>query len=287
MRVNLHRRPPTPDTPDELNAGLEIISRLDKDMKAALSTLSPKEARFLVDLYYQMQDWRIRQQNQLRTLVESNEPHEAIRLVMRQSTTLEALVRNMLDQYSAREETGMGSWARSVTGIGPVIAAGLCAHLDWPPPATVGHWWSFAGLNPTSEWKKGEKRPWNAGLKVLCYKIGESFVKTQNNPRDIYGKIYVERKAYEQAKNEAGDFAEQAKAKLERFKIGEDTDARKWYGQGKLPPAHIHARARRYSVKLFLSHYHQVAYERHYGKPAPLPYPLAHLAHTHFIPPPA
>jgi hypothetical protein len=38
------------------------------------------------------------------------------------------------------------------------------------------------------------KRPYNEKLKVLSWKIGESFVKVRNRPQDVYGKIYVERK---------------------------------------------------------------------------------------------
>jgi hypothetical protein len=53
-----------------------------------------------------------------------------------------------------------------------------------------------------------------------------------------------------------------------------------------LPPAHIHARAKRYAVKLFLAHYQQVAYELHFGKKPPNPYPIEILGHAHMIDPP-
>ena len=41
---------------------------------------------------------------------------------------------------------------------GPVLAAGLAAHLgsrDLPP--TVGHWWRYAGLDPSQKWMSGEQ----------------------------------------------------------------------------------------------------------------------------------
>src|SRR5258708_8365225 len=53
-----------------------------------------------------------------------------------------------------------------------------------------------------------------------------------------------------------------------------------------LRPAHIHARARRYAVRMFLSHLHQVWYEIEYGRPAPRPYAVEHLGHVHVIKPP-
>jgi hypothetical protein len=138
-------------------------------------------------------------------------------------------------------------------------------------------------LHTGVKWEKGKKRPFNARLKVLCFKIGESFVKVSGNDKDIYGKIYLQRKEIERQRNEAGQFADQAKVKLETFKIGKDTDAYKAYSSGKLPPAHIHARARRYAVKMFLSHFWEEWYMRYYGKEPPLPYPIAFLGHAHKV----
>lgn len=86
-------------------------------------------------------------------------------------------------------------------------------------------------------------------------------------------------------KNGNGDFADIAKAIMESKKIGKTTEAYKFYSVGKLPPAHIHARARRWAVKLFIAHYHAEAYFNEYGKEPPLPYPIAILGHdaSHFI----
>ena len=58
-------------------------------------------------------------------------------------------------------------------------------------------------------------------------------------------------------------------------------------GTNMLPPAHIHARAKRYAVKLFLSHWHHVAYMIEYdGQEPPKPYILNQDGHTHFLAPP-
>lgn len=129
-------------------------------------------------------------------------------------------------------------------------------------------------------------RPFNARLKTLCWKIGESFVKVSNNSEDVYGHLYAERKEQEIARNEAGDLASQAEDKLNRYNIGKTTDAYKWYSAGKLPPAHIHSRAKRWAVKLFLAHWHHVAYDIEYGTPPPKPYILTQEGHTHYIAPP-
>jgi len=55
---------------------------------------------------------------------------------------------------------------------------------------------------------------------------------------------------------------------------------------GKLPPAHIHARVKRWAVKLFLAHYHHVAWTLAIGAPPPKPYVIAVLGHADFIAPP-
>lgn len=120
----------------------------------------------------------------------------------------------------------------------------------------------------------------------MFWKLGESFVKVSGYDDAFYGKLYKQRKEIEVAKNEAGEFAEQAKTKLEKFKIGKDTDAYAAYIQGKLPPAHIHARAKRYAIKLLLAHLHEVMYKDHFKKDPPLPYAIGILGHAHTIAPP-
>ena len=118
---------------------------------------------------------------------------------------------------------------------------------------------------------------------MLCFIIGQSFIKVQNKENDVYGHIFAERKSFEQQMNEDGMYAEQAREKLEKFKIGKNTEAYKWYSKGMLPPAHINMRAARYAVKIFLSHYFEVAYELKYDKRAPEIYAIAILQHAHRI----
>jgi hypothetical protein len=174
----------------------------------------------------------------------------------------------------------------SIVGIGPVIAAGMLAHIDITKAPTVGHIWRFAGLDPTLKWEKGQKRPWNAELKTLCWKLGESFVKSSGHEASFYGPIYATRKKLETERNEAGAFAEQAAAALAAKRYRADTVARQAYEAGKLPPARIHLRATRYAVKLFLSHLHHVWYEVEFRMPPPKPFVISHMGHVDYIPPP-
>ena len=288
----------------------ELINRLNKDLKEGASLLSREEARYLVDLYYQVQDIRKRAASQGLQQGGANEPHALVSWLFDQFRILENDVKKALGAY-ANSKTA-GRWAQSIHGIGPVISAGLLAHIDVNPwkcyapkgtdrcskdaphqelgceekiIATAGGVWRFAGLDPTVKWDKGAKRPWNARLKRLSWIIGDCFVKVHNSEKDIYGHVYKERKMLEVSRNEAGNFSAQAEASLKDRNI-KDKGLKECYESGRLPDGRIELRARRYAVKLFLSHYHHVAYEDHFGKAPPSPYIIEHGGHSHFIAPP-
>jgi len=263
------------ETPPEVS--LEAVKRLTRDLRNAAKNLGIREARYLVDTYYALQGFRVASGNQYHALSKGQEPSEVVSWLVVQMETLENQIRAVLDKWSAAQP--MGEWSRNITGIGPVISAGLLANIDITRAPTVGHIWRFAGLDPTRKWNKGEKRPFNASLKRLCWLIGESFVKVSNNPKDIYGHRYLQRKEYESKKNENGDYADQAKAFLARMRKRDAKDLIKTLESGRLPQAALHARAKRWSVKLFLSHWHGEAYRRHYGQEPPNPYPIGILGH--------
>lgn len=336
-KLPIHLLAVDPDDPSAV-AGV-AWARLSKDLKVAAEQLTVKQVRFLVDTYYQVQQFRIEAAGQARAAETAGEPLDFVAWVANIMYVMEKATQDALDRYT--ETRPEGRWAKSVCGIGPVLSAGLLAHIDITRARTAGAIWRFAGYDNTNEWvgkegaekiiaehwdskESGEqnliriagtmkrrpeslitvakkktgkvtklsatsalaRRPWNAQLKLLCWKIGESFVKVQANENDVYGKIYVERKALERERNEGGAFADQAAAALAAKKYRKETFARAAYEAGRLPDAHIHARARRYAVKLFLAHFHHVSYEVHYGTPPPKPYIIEHGGHTHYLAPP-
>jgi len=269
-----------PASPVEISK--DAIKRLTKDLRAAAKELGVREARYFVNTYYDLQDYRISSANQQRKLLEGAEPSLFMEWLNTNLDMLEQQIKAVLDKWSGAQP--MGVWARNVCGIGPVISSGLLANIDITKAPTVGHIWRFAGLDPTVKWSKGEKRPWNASLKRLCWLIGESFVKVSGNKNDIYGHVYQERKKYEQKRNEAGELADQARervaqAKARRVKL--DEDLIKLLEQGTLPAKALHERSKRYAVKVFLSHWWEEAYKLHYETEPPLPYPIAHMGHVH------
>jgi hypothetical protein len=247
--------------------------------------LSKTEARYLVAGYYNLQRLRIRADQQGGKLAEEDLPYQVINWLAQQSRVLEHQIRAALAQYASNHY--YGKWPLSVVGIGPVITAGLISHTDIDHLPTAGHLWSFAGLDPTKVWNRREKRPWNADLKVLCWKIGQSFMKVQNRSGDVYGKAYKAKKEIYIQRNADGGFKENAKKALETRNWRKETEAYKAYSVGCLPPGHIDAMARRYATKLFLAHYWEVCWRLdHPGEKPVLPYPIVHLGHVHYIPPP-
>jgi len=331
---------------DAIELGTEgrvSVKKMNKDILKAAITLTADEARFLVAAYYMQQESRKRARNQERALLQQNKPNAILTWLSVQSETLEKQIKKTLDLYTSNHV--MGSWMRDIYGIGPVLSAGILAHIDIDQCPTAGHIWSYAGYNPGQIWeakddvkkwlmkekimlndsdiayglaaahymrkietlrkfaendKDGQpqkltleslakalaRRPYNADFKTLCWKIGQSFMKFSNVKACYYGSIYRERKAQEVMRNEQGLFKHIADKKVVEDKYGKTTDAYAAYIKGKLPPAELDGRARRYAVKLFLAHLHEVWYEKHFGKPAPLPYPIAFLGHAHKIDPP-
>ena len=196
-------------------------------------------------------------------------------------------------------------------GIGPVITAGLLAHIDLescrciqykgiprhkrpkhkcPGLTSAGAIWTFAGLmDPKDQpWEKGQKRPYNAALKTLCWKLGESFKKVSGNLESLYGQLYRQRKEFEVANNENGLLKEQAQLRLEKAKRGRyqiSPEQRKTWESGKLQAMGLDLRAMRYAVKIFLSHFHCVGREILTGEVVK-PWIIVHGGHTEYIPPP-
>ena len=279
----------------EIPKNLEPFYRISKDMVQALRQggggITDTEVRFLVDLYYASQKTRIRLNNQIKGLgrdakktEKKEEPHELLDWALAQWVLFESQVKRAMAAYT--EGHFMSWFFEQTVGVGPIISAGLLAHIDIHKAPTVGHIWSFAGLNPDMKWEKGQKRPWNASLKTLCWKAGDSFVKVSGRKDAVYGQIYRQRKQYEIDRNDRGENKDAAARYLKEKRFGKDTEAYKAYSQGTLPAGQLDARARRYAVKLFLSHLHWRWYEEEIGEAPPKPYILTHGEHAHFIAPP-
>lgn len=215
-----------PDGPVGEDEFHDEVARLNRDIREASATMHEDEVRYLVSCYISWQKTRVAAGLRRKALLKTSTPHRVIAWAETQGKVLEQQLRLAMQRYAKNDL--VGQWLLSLCGVGPVVAAGLLATIDWTKP-TAGSVWRFAGLDPTVTWGPGQKRPWNAQLKRLCFLAGESFVKTQNREEDVYGKCYALRKDSEWARNLAGELAEQAEFALSSKKWRKDTDAYAWY----------------------------------------------------------
>lgn len=108
--------------------------------------------------------------------------------------------------------------------------------------------------------RRGEKLQWNPKAKTMCFKIGDSFVKTGGAYRKIYDQF---REHYEAVPCKTVHTVE-LKDKTRKVV--------------PCPAAHRHMMAKRATVKVFLSHYYTVG-RRLLGLPVSLPYAFGMLGH--------
>jgi len=141
----------------EESAGVitHLGGKLTKELLAQASALTPGQMRGLVDAYYQVQEYRKRAQNQTRAIVDGSDPHPLMKYVYSQLMHIERDIQRMM--HRAAEGHKAGQWLLSICGIGPVIAAGLLAHLDVRQAPTPSHFLSFSGMNPMVEWLGTER----------------------------------------------------------------------------------------------------------------------------------
>jgi hypothetical protein len=248
----------------------ELLDRIIKSLE-----LDTKDIPDVVELYYDCQKLRMMHRNKERT----EGAGQLVGWLAKWLTDGEDLIHGKLEDWIESDKSPQEArWAYSQIGIGPVIASGLAAHIDVTKAVHPSSVWKFAGLAEGYDRKvKGVKLPYNSRLKTLCWKLGESFVKVSGKEGATYGKLYAQFKHEEIDKNERGLNAEAAKRELATKKIKE-VATKKMLESGKLIDAHVHSRAKRKAVKLFLSHYWLKGREAR-GLPVSDPYAIAILKH--------
>jgi hypothetical protein len=254
---------------------------LAKEKILEAANLHQPELRLLVASYYAAQDMRKMMGMQMRHLGDKRGVDDSPQILAYASESFVDIESEIAKALGKLTTSVPAIWLKAQRGIGPVITAGLIAHIDITRTPTAGNLWSLCGLNPEQKWEKGQKRPYSAALKQLTWHTGQCFMKQSNDPDCFYGRLYRERKLFEIRRNESGANAEKAKAFV--VSPGATAAVKNKLKEGKLPDFNIDARARRYAVKIFLSHLHAVMFFDHFGTREPLPYSIAMLNHAHFI----
>jgi len=178
------------------------------------------ELRKLTDYYKKAQKIRISTEHYLRSYnrLELIPPKVTIEMLT-QSKQLEKICKKEIIKYFKIKENQIPiyKWLISIKDISNILAAQLLANIDIKKTPGITNLWSYAGLKPGDNKKKGNKCNWNHTLKNICYLISDGFVK-QRTPK--YRNAYDKEKE-KQLKNE-------------------------------LPKGHADNRARRKAVKIFL-----------------------------------
>lgn len=279
----------TPATPSDKIDWEDPVStrRLRKDLRARSKLLDREEARGLIETYYMLQGDRIRTGNRIAALqrgVSVDQPPLVLSMFNNELQHLEELMKPPIEAYVKSQRAGR--WLLSLKGIGPILAGACLAHIDVRKARSAGAVQRFAGVDPTLEWNRGERRPFNADLKKTMWLIADSFVKVKNREGAYYGAYYAERKAQEEHRNETGLNAEAAARYLAKRTARDAPDA-EWaeiLSSGKLPPFLVDKRARRKVINLFINHLYEVMHECEYGKPPEWrPYVIDVLGHKNYL----
>jgi hypothetical protein len=272
------------------------------------------EVSLLVRSYYDIQKVRIEHQLRVKTLERSGQfsseakAEKHYSLGVDELQAVEDLLKKRIDQatkgHQVREE-----FMSKVSGIGPVLAGGIIAQIarreqvrarmrsgleQWITAPelypnegilkerheelgveeillerrggiacfeTISKLWAYAGLAVGGDGlavrrKAGERSNWNAVFKTLAWKVGESFVKCGKSYREEYDRY-------------------KARIRLEHPEaIAVEGKKGKRFTEGN-----VHAMAKRYATKLFISHV-WLCWRELEGLPVTAPYVIERLGHT-------
>lgn len=187
--------------------------------------------------------------------------------------------RSLLEQHrlAAEEEYSnlvwdlpIMEWWDSIAGVSENSLAAVIGSAGnlWHYP-TVQKFWCRMGLAVMPDGRRHRNASnmqgmagYNATRRSVMWNIGTSIMFAQTARKDKttgaikkeageYRLIYDARRAYEEAKNENGDYAVLAAAYLKSH-TNKASEAHRAYKDGKLPKAHLKARAQRYMEKELL-----------------------------------
>lgn len=166
-------------------------------------------------------------------------------------------------------------WLTKINGVGVGSLAAIIGQTGnlWNYP-TVRKLWKRLGLGVGDDGRRqrnvpgsseterllngynGERRSvvWNVGTSIMFAQSARVDKTTGEIKREAgpWRKIYDDRRAYEEAKNDKGDYAAFAEMLLKTSGVGKTTESYKAYSQGRLPKAHLKNRAQRFMEKQFI-----------------------------------
>lgn len=200
--------------------------------------------RGVTESYYDVQHVRIEIENQLRAYRQGGSEQDEDYVFFKENVLKRMLeAEKMIAKYLNQQNKGFPIytlWLKNINGVGPILSARLIAMIeDIERFATISKLWRYCGLAVAEDGhaekkKKGEKLHFDPRMKVLCWKIGESFVKKKGGYRTLYEKFRAE---YD-----------------EKWKTPEDCGSVGCKNKKKCLDGHRYMAAKRKTVKVFLAH---------------------------------
>jgi len=255
---------------------LVILPKKGKLPVPKLSSAEAARVRQYVDTYYGIQKSRIETGNRINMLVRDYKLSDADAQFMHnkmdmQLFAVENEIKKALDKFG--QQVAISAWLRSIVGIGPIITAGIISGMQSSGRFdNVAKLWSFCGYGlydgQIQKRVRGKKINYSPFMKTLLWKAGESFVKVKGKDEAYYGHWYTRfREVEEEQHPEPVDVKSPSGKKYKNFTDG-----------------HKYARAKRKTIKLFLSHLWSVWRDIE-GLPKREPYVKAKLGHNVDLPP--
>jgi hypothetical protein len=277
--------------------------------------------RMYIETYYDIQKVRIIEGNRIEDLVRRNvlsktDADELHHMTEKRLSATEKDISKAVTVIVDRDPIWQ-EWLSEVNGIGHTLAGGLMAYIgDISRFANISKLWAYAGLSVVQRCSECQKRLFTDELRKKDWikhtfdrlkAINERSTKKEKKSDDDLMKkaedmtcdCFKPTPVMERDRRRAGELSDfNPRLKTHAWKIGESFVKNKgayraMYDRFKaeekaknpdLTDGHIHARAKRKTVKLFLSHYWLIA-RKQAGLDTRSPYAIDHLEHQHFIGP--
>lgn len=184
------RKPSNDSGPDKMRQPLKTSGPYN----ARKPKFSSDIIRQLVEVYYDVQDMRIRSYNRLRQVGEVKGVTPEI------LKEFEKQIRDYI-AVQVRDIPIVKEYLRGIKGIGPILSGGLIAWFNPHKAPHASSFWKYAGLHVVEgkavKREKGVKLGFSIKLRSLMWKIGKSFIKART---PFYRELYDEAKDKENEK---------------------------------------------------------------------------------------
>ena len=129
------------------------------------------------------------------------------------------------------------AWGSKVKGCGPMVLGAVMSRVDIKRVNTVSAMWAHFGFAPGQHRVKGEKLTYDAIGKTWCWRMGKQLMMANG----IFKAVYDKRRAYEEGQA------------VVRGQLVVTAKKGKEVKENEITTLHVHNRAERYMIKMFLA----------------------------------